>query len=53
MLQYCYRRANRQGLMLAAMLSLGVYNGFRWAAALASTCFHCLIWQHTLQQPVS
>ncbi len=31
MLQHCYRRADRQGLMLAAMLSLGVYNGFRWA----------------------
>ncbi len=39
MLQHCYRRADRQGLMLAAMLSLGVYNGFRWAAALASACF--------------
>jgi integrase len=29
MLQHCYRRADRQGLMLAAMLALGVYNGFR------------------------
>jgi hypothetical protein len=28
-LQHCYRRGDRQGLMLAAMLSLGVYNGFR------------------------
>jgi hypothetical protein len=53
MLQYCYRRADRQGLMLAAMLSLGVYNGFRWAAVLAFACFHCLIWQGTLQQPAS
>jgi hypothetical protein len=24
MLQHCYRRADRQGLMLAAMLALGV-----------------------------
>jgi hypothetical protein len=31
MLQHCYRRADRQGLILAAMLALGVYNGFRWA----------------------
>jgi integrase len=53
MLQHCYRRADRQGLMLAAMLSLGVYNGFRWAAVLAFACFHCLIWQGTLQQPAS
>ena len=28
-LQHCYRRGDRQGLMLAAMLSRGVYNGFR------------------------
>jgi hypothetical protein len=33
MLQHCYRRADRQGLMLAAMLALGVYNGFRQVAA--------------------
>jgi hypothetical protein len=38
MLQHCYRRADRQGLMLVAMLALGVYNGFRWAAALTGTC---------------
>ena len=31
MLQHCYRRADRQGLMLAAMLALGVYNCFSWA----------------------
>jgi integrase len=31
-LQHCYGRCDRQGLMLAAMLALGVYNGFRWAA---------------------
>ena len=30
-LQHCYGRGDRQGLMLAAMLALGVYNGFRWA----------------------
>jgi hypothetical protein len=29
MLQHCYGRCDRQGLMLAAMLALGVYNGFR------------------------
>jgi hypothetical protein len=48
MLQHCYKRADRQGLMLAAMLALGVYNGFRWAAAPA--CFHRLAWQRTPQQ---
>jgi hypothetical protein len=53
MLQHCYRRADRQGLMLAAMLSLGVYNGFRWAAALASACFYCLACQHIPQQPAA
>ncbi len=31
-LQHCYGRCDRQGLMLAALLALGVYNGFRWAA---------------------
>jgi hypothetical protein len=35
MLQHCYGRCDRQGLMLAAMLALGVYNGFRSAALLA------------------
>ena len=29
MLQHCYCCGGRQGLMLAAMLALGVYNGFR------------------------
>jgi hypothetical protein len=29
MLQHCHTRGDRQGLMLAAMLALGVYNGFR------------------------
>jgi hypothetical protein len=29
MLQHCHSRGDRQGLMLAAMLALGVYNGFR------------------------
>ena len=31
-LQHCYGRCDREGLMLAAMLALGVYNGFRSAA---------------------
>ncbi len=34
-LRHCYGRCDRQGLMLAAMLALGVYNGFRSAAPLA------------------
>jgi integrase len=29
MLLHCHSRGDRQGLMLAAMLALGVYNGFR------------------------
>lgn len=30
LLQHCYHRGDRQGLMLAAILFLGMYNGFRW-----------------------
>lgn len=43
-LQHCYGRCDRQGLMLAAMLALGVYNGFRSAAPLGLAWGKGLAW---------
>jgi hypothetical protein len=31
-LQHCYGRGDRQGLMLEAMLTLAVYDSSRWVA---------------------